>query len=167
MTEKERSFEERINALEAIEEIKRVKANYAQYLDNGYDPEGIASLFSSEGKWVIEGVAIQGTGAIKEQCKKLIRVQPWSCHNITPSIIDISDDGLHAEGSFYMLTFLTMRNNEGMDEAYFLSGIFKDKFIKENGKWYFEKVEAFVQQAAPWTKGWIEGGFAKGFFDIE
>lgn len=161
------TLEQRVTRLEDMEAIKKLKARYAEFLDAGYDPEGIAGLFAEDGRWIIEGVTITGTEAIKEQCRRLVHGQPWSCHNITPSIIEIDPDGTRATGSFYMLTFLTLRDTQGKDGAFFLPGIFRDTFIKKNGRWYIQEVEAHVRQAAPWTEGWVKGGFAQGFFDLK
>lgn len=76
MDEKQYSIEERLARLEDIEAIRTLKARYAEFLDNRYDPEGIAGLFVEDGRWIIEDVTIQGSEAIKEQCRKLVKVQP-------------------------------------------------------------------------------------------
>lgn len=164
---KQISLEERITRLEDIEEIKKLKAKYALFLDDGYDAEKIAGIFAEDGEWIIEDFVIKGQTAIKEQCRKLVKAQPWSCHNITPAVIEIDKDGRHAVGIFYVLAFLTMKNDSGKDEAFFLPGIFKDKFVKINGQWLFRKVEGLVRQAVPWTKGWVKGKNAKGFFNLK
>ena len=41
----------RIRYLEDIEAIKVIKARYCAYCDAGYDPEGIAALFTDDGVW--------------------------------------------------------------------------------------------------------------------
>lgn len=163
----QRSIEERLTRLEDIEEIKQLKGRYAEFLDTGYDPEGVAGLFADDGRWVIEGVTIRGAEAIKAQCRKLAKNQPWACHNITPTVIELAEDGTHATGSFYILAFLTMRDGSGQDGAFFLPGIFKDEFVKENGRWFIQEVRSHIRQAAPWTEGWVKGEFATGFFDLK
>lgn len=167
MDEKQRTIEERLTRLEDIEAIKTLKARYAEFLDNGYDPEGIAGLFAEDGRWIIEGVTIRGSESIKEQCRKLVKTQPWACHNITPSIIELDEDGTSASGSFYILAFLTMRDKSGQDGAFFLPGVFRDKFTKKNGRWYIQEAHSHIAQAAPWTEGWVKGDFATGFFDLK
>jgi hypothetical protein len=44
------TLEQRLARMESIEEIKQLKARYAHHLDNGYDPQGIASLFAEDGE---------------------------------------------------------------------------------------------------------------------
>ncbi|WP_413657989.1 nuclear transport factor 2 family protein [Paraburkholderia phenoliruptrix] len=48
--------EQRLTRLEDIEAIKYLKAQYAEHPDNGYDPEGVASLFVDDVLWLIKGV---------------------------------------------------------------------------------------------------------------
>src|SRR5260221_6833983 len=44
-------LEQRIARLEAIEEIKQLKAQYAQVCDDGYKPEGMVPLFTEDAVW--------------------------------------------------------------------------------------------------------------------
>ena len=44
-------LEQRLRVLEDVEEIKRLKAQYAALCDNNYDCDGIAALFTSDGIW--------------------------------------------------------------------------------------------------------------------
>ena len=41
----ELTLEQQVARLTAIEDIKQMKARYCGYADDGYDPEGLASLF--------------------------------------------------------------------------------------------------------------------------
>ena len=47
----EAELAQRVARLEAIDEIKRLKARYCAYCDDDYDPEGIAGLFVEDGLW--------------------------------------------------------------------------------------------------------------------
>ena len=65
-------IESRIQRLEDIEEIKQVKAKYCRFCDQGYDPDGIESLFTENGVWDggrTFGVA-QGRDAIRRHLKE-------------------------------------------------------------------------------------------------
>ena len=44
-------LERRVDTLESIEAIKRLKHEYCAYCDAGYDPDGIASQFVEDGVW--------------------------------------------------------------------------------------------------------------------
>ena len=43
------TIESRLERLEDIEEIKQLKAKYCRFCDEGYDPDGIAGLFTEFG----------------------------------------------------------------------------------------------------------------------
>ena len=45
------SLEERLARLEAIEEIKALKARYCALCDADYDPDGLAALFLPDAVW--------------------------------------------------------------------------------------------------------------------
>ena len=42
---------QRLQVLEDIEAIKRLKARYCAFCDDGYNPDGIAGLFVEDGVW--------------------------------------------------------------------------------------------------------------------
>ncbi|VTJ03265.1 Uncharacterised protein [Streptococcus pneumoniae] len=52
----------RLTRLEDIKAIEELKYTYAGYCDNGYDPEGISSLFVEDGRWVVDGEGATLTG---------------------------------------------------------------------------------------------------------
>ena len=54
------SLEERIKRLEDMESIRQLIAVYSYNLDDGYNPEGVAALFTEDGAWIIEGSVIRG-----------------------------------------------------------------------------------------------------------
>lgn len=160
------TLEQRLSRLEAIEEIKQLKARYSHFLDNGYDPEGIASLFAEDGEWIIEGQAIKGREAIMRHCERLPRVIPWSLHIMTTSTVTIEADGEHANCVFYVQSTQTM--NIGKESnAYLILGVFRDKCVKINGQWLFAEVRADIQQSCLWTEGWVKNPAVKGFFKMD
>lgn len=163
----ELSLEQRVARLEAIEEIKQLKARYAHYLDNGYDPQGIASLFAADGEWVIEGQAIKGREAIMRHCEKLPRVIPWSLHIMTTSTVTIDADLKHTNCIFYVQSTQTMNIGSEESKAYLILGVFRDKCVKIDGQWLFAEVQADIQQSALWTEGWVKSPAVSGFFKVE
>lgn len=160
------SLEQRFSRLEAIEEIKQLKARYAHYLDNGYDPDGIASLFAEDGEWIIEGQSIKGHEAIKRHCEKLPTVIPWSLHIMTTSTVSVDPDGTSADCIFYVQSTQTMNIGTEESEAYLILGMFRDKCVRIDGQWRFAQVQADIQQSALWTEGWVRGSKISGFFKM-
>lgn len=161
------SLEERVARLEAIEEIRQLKARYAHYLDNGYDPQGIASLFAEDGEWIIEGETVRGHEAIIRHCEKLPRIIPWSLHIITTSIVSIDADGIHADCVFYVQSTQTMKIASEESKAYLILGMFRDRCVKIDDRWVFAKVQAEIQQSVLWTEGWVNSTAMSGFFKMD
>ena len=42
---------QRLQRVESIEQIRRLKAVYCDYCDEGYDADGLCSLFTEDGVW--------------------------------------------------------------------------------------------------------------------
>lgn len=128
------NLENRITRLEDIEAVKALKYKYAQILDSGYNPDEVAALFVEDGLWSISGVGgtAKGRENIKTHSAKLGSSIMWGQHNMFSPIIEISDDGEHAVGDFYLLCLLTMIETESEkgEEAYVLAGKYHDCFVK-------------------------------------
>lgn len=159
------TLEQRVERLEDVEAIKELKYTYAQVLDEGYDPERVASLFTEDGLWAITGVGgtAKGRNNIKQHCTNLGKDIIWGQHNIFAPMIKIADDGMSAEGDFYLICFLTMvapETPEGKD-AYVLVGKYHDKYVKIDNKWYIKEMIGRIDQSSPWSKGWVKCPFTK------
>lgn len=165
MKTSELSIEERVVRLEDIESIKELKATYAQHLDDGYNPEGIASLFVEDGLWVIKGVGgeAKGRDGIKQHCRNLKAGIAWGQHNILSPQINIGPDGRHADAAFYLVCLLTMAATPTSPEqvAVVLAGKYRDKLVKIDGRWYFEEITGTIDQSSPWTEGWVKSPLVK------
>lgn len=72
MSPQHRSIEQRLEQLEDREKIKELKYRYAFHLDNGYDPDSIAALFSEDGEWIIKGVGVMS--AVKVQSENTVKI---------------------------------------------------------------------------------------------
>ena len=156
------TLEERIQRLEDIRACEQLQYQYEQYLDNGYIGEGIASLFVEDGLWEIKGCGgtAKGHEAIKQHAANLGKAIKWGQHNMMAPMIEIAEDGKTATGKFCLLCLLTMEV-DGVDDAYVLSGKYSNKYVKIDGKWYFEELTGVIEQTAPWEKGWVKAAFTK------
>jgi uncharacterized protein (TIGR02246 family) len=161
----ELSLEERVNRIEDIEAIKQLKATYARHLDDGYNPEGIASLFTEEGLWVIKGVGgeAKGRAGIGQHCRNLKEGIAWGQHNISSPVVTIAPDGKHADATFYLVCLLTMAPSPANPEAeaFVLAGKYSDKLVKIDDQWFFEEITGTIDQSSPWTEGWVKSPFVK------
>jgi len=156
----------RLQRLEDIEQIKTLKARYAEALDNRFNGEQISALFCEHGTWQVgeDQASIKGRDAIKQLCTTLANNISWSIHYFFPSVVEIKDDGISANASFYVLDLQTLKNQDNEDEAYLFAGTFKDRFIKIDDSWYFEHVYGNIDLITPWTQSWVNPSFIPDFF---
>ena len=60
-------LEQRVQALEDINAIRHLKAQYAAYCDDHYNPDGLAALFTEDAVWESQGLGrFEGRDAIRE-----------------------------------------------------------------------------------------------------
>lgn len=156
------TLEERIQRLEDIRACEQLQYKYEYYLDNGYDPEGIASLFTPDGLWEIKGCGgtAKGHEAIKKHVVNLGKAITWGQHNMMTPMIEGSEDGKTAEGTFCLVCMITMIEN-GEKDAYILIGKYSNKYVKVDGKWLFAELTGVIDQTAPWDKGWVKAAITK------
>src|SRR5581483_9614760 len=103
------ALEQRIARLEAIEEIKRLKARYCAYCDDGYDPDGIAGLFTEAGIWDGESFGRHvGRAEIRAFFARASGDITFAAHLVLNPIIDIAD-ATHARGKWRLIMPATVR----------------------------------------------------------
>lgn len=156
------TLEERIQRLEDIRECEQLQYKYEYYLDHSYDGDGIASLFVPDGLWEIKGCGgtAKGHEAIKQHAKNLGKAIPWGQHNMMTPMVEVSEDGKTATGTFCLVCMVTMIDN-GVEDAYILVGKYSNKYVKIDGKWLFTELTGVIDQTAPWDKGRVKAAITK------
>lgn len=159
------SQDQRLERLEDIEKIKAIKYLYARHLDDGFDAESIAGLFTEKGEWIIKGVGgdVRGRAAIKRHCQSLKNGISWSQHNIFAPRVELSAEGDSAVARFNLVCLLTMNGdvNGSSGEAFILAGHYEDQLVKVKGEWFFKAMTGDIEQSSPWTQGWVNSPFKK------
>ena len=150
-------IEERLARLEDVEAIKNLKARYAYYCDHGYDADGMAGLFVEDSLWTSNSFGTyQGRAAIHEFQSKISSEILWALHFMICPVVDVSDDGETATGTFYLIEFATMTRPVGEEkDAVVMSAVYTDKFVRENGEWRFKEVSVEFHQVSDLEKGWV------------
>jgi SnoaL-like domain len=152
------AIEERLARLEDIEAIKNLKARYAYHCDHGYDADGMASLFVEDSLWTSNSFGTyHGRAAIHEFQSKISSEILWALHFMICPVVDVSDDGQTATGTFYLIEFATMtRPGGGADkDAVVMSAVYTDSFVREKGEWRFKSVSVEFHQVSDLDKGWV------------
>lgn len=153
----------RVTQLEDIRAIEQLKYRYAGYCDDHYDPEGIASCFVEDGRWVVdgEGGSMVGHEEIKAHFRALSSKITWALHHVIAPQVELSDDGQTATGRFYLLCLCTIESVDdpsGKDPV-LLTVSYTDQFVKCDGRWYFQELLGKTHQVSNWDQGWVEQPF--------
>ncbi len=102
------SLEQRIQALEDIEAIKKLKARYCGHCDDDHNPEALTALFVEDGVWEASGIIrAEGHAAIKSYFSGLRasgRIRN-SAHNAINPQIEV--DGDTATGHWRLIMLYT------------------------------------------------------------
>jgi SnoaL-like domain len=152
------AIEDRLARLEDIEAIKNLKAKYAYYCDHGYDADGMASLFVEDSLWTSNSFGTyHGKAAIHEFQSKISSEILWALHFMICPVVNVSDDGQTATGTFYLIEFATMTRPGGGEEkdAVVMSAVYTDDFVREKGEWRFKTVSVEFHQVSDLDKGWV------------
>ncbi len=145
----------RLDRLEATEAIKELKARYADVCDTGYDPVRMRPFFTDDAVW--DGGPRfgrhEGVDAVCEFFAGVSNLITWALHYMIAPIIDVSDDGLTATGSWYLLEPCTIATDDG-PRAMVITGRYADRYRKEGGAWKFSEVVLDCQTISPLDEGW-------------
>ncbi|MGF1599659.1 MAG: nuclear transport factor 2 family protein [Acidimicrobiales bacterium] len=128
-----------------LEAIRSLKARYARYCDDGYDPDGIASLFVDDGVW--DGGELfgrcDGGDAIRRHFEGAPARIPWALHfTLVPELRLDGPPGpdRRAEGTWYLWQPCVRRGRDGTETEAWLAGTYRDVYVKAGGAWRFESV---------------------------
>ena len=148
-------LEKRIEKLEAIDDIKRLKSKYAQIVD-GFSDQPFEECFTEDGVWNIGPAGVvRGREAIRELFKKIPEVQPFSVHYFVQADIQVQGD--KAVGKWYEW----MAATQGDGRAVWTAGIEEEKYEKVNGEWLISELKLTGIFRTPYEEGWHKVRFAE------
>ncbi|MFI2561083.1 nuclear transport factor 2 family protein [Nocardia farcinica] len=150
----------RVQRLEDIESIKRLKSDYARTCDLGADPDDLLALFAPDGDIVWRSNVFGehlGHQAIHDWFAGVAGMMPWAAHFMVNPVIDIATGGNTATGRWDLLEFATMAQTDDADEMepVVMTGWYTDEFRKIDGRWYFTEINIDMQQMSGWHQGWV------------
>ena len=148
-------LEKRLEKLETIDAIKRLKAKYAQIVD-GFSTQPFEDCFTENGVWDLgpSGI-VKGRKAIGELFKKMPELQPFSIHYFVQADIEVQGD--KAVGKWYMWLPATL----GDGRAVWSTGIEDEKYEKVNGEWLISELKLTPIFRTPYEEGWHKVKFAE------
>ncbi len=162
MEDRIQALEARLQRLEAVEEIRRLKARYGELVDSRFDDEGflsadrvapiadeIAALFTRDAVW--DGAALgvsRGRDEIRERF--LATTLTFSWHFFVKPNIEV--DGETATGRWDILSPCTMSG----DRPFWMAGVEDDRYACEDGVWKHKSMSLRVVFMSPYERGWAK-----------
>jgi hypothetical protein len=150
----------RLARLEAIQEIRVLKARYAEVCDTGYDPERMRPFFTEDAVW--DGGPrfgrYEGVDAVCEFFAGISSQITWALHYMVAPIIEVSDDGRTAAGTWYLLEPCTIATDDG-PRAMVITGRYTDRYRHGPDGWRFSEVRLDCQTISPLEEGWARRPF--------
>lgn len=145
-------LEKRIQTIEDIEAIKRLKARYCGYCDNGYDADALAALFTDDAIW--DGGAFgrfEGRKAIHDFFAGVSKLLPFAMHYVMNPLIEVEGD--RATGRWYLFEPCTFA--EGSQPVWG-AAYYDDRYVKVGGAWKFQGVKITSSFWTPYELGWVK-----------
>ena len=143
------SLEQSVRRLESIEALKVLKSRYAEYCDEGYDPDRLASLFTEDAVW--DGGVLgryEGRETIRAFFGMASKLMPFAIHHVTNPAIEVEGD--RATGRWHL--FQPCVHASGA--ALWIAGRYQDEYRCEDGVWRFAKLSFRPNMISPYELGW-------------
>ena len=151
-------IEQRLQMVEDVEAIKRLKYQYCAYCDDNYNADGIASLFTETAIW--DGGSFgryEGREAIRRFFHTASRVLSFAAHQVMNPIIDVQGD--KATGIWKLFQPCTQVTAAG-PRAIWLAATYNDDYVKVGGNWMFQHLKVNSLFFTPYEDGWVRKQFA-------
>jgi hypothetical protein len=155
------SLRARLEALEAAEAIRRLKARYAELVDARYDRGGplaperlaplaeqIAALFTEDGVWDAGGRLGVCRGRAEIQSRMAEPTLLFSRHYFVNPVIDVDDT--RARARWELLAPCTLRDGRPA----WMAGAEHDEYARIDGVWLHRSMKLTVHFLAPHADGW-------------
>jgi len=147
----------RLGKLEATQEIRKLKMDYAKLCDAGYPPAEISAMFTDDAVWdggEKFGVH-QGRQAIYDFFEGVSKDLVFAIHFMIGDSIAVDDNLTTASGSWQLLEPLSLVV-DGQRQAMWFAGTYADEYVKIDGEWKFNRVTLDWVLQARHDIGWAE-----------
>tara|TARA_B100001057_G_scaffold442867_1_gene478555 strand:+ start:541 stop:1008 length:468 start_codon:yes stop_codon:yes gene_type:complete len=146
------SIEDRIDKLESIEEIKKLKHIYMKWCDVGYPPKHLGPLFVEDATWNSETFGhYENRKKIEDFFGGISSEICFAAHLAMNFIIDV--EGNKAKSQWRMLMPCTMIE-DGNKVSRWILGDYNDTHSRVDGKWYFSSIDFVVNYNVPSQESW-------------
>ncbi len=152
-----RTIEQRLDRLESLEAIRRLKHQYCAYCDDQYNADKLKNLFWDDAIWDAGPQFGQfiGPEAIASFFTNVSASIVWARHFVFNELIDLDEDCDSAQGKFQILEPCTFRTTKA-DQAAWLIGSYTESYRRREGLWKFQSLKADIAFISPYEKGWAK-----------
>ncbi len=142
---------ERLQVLEDIEAIRKLKALYCAACDDDHNPDKLGELFAEDAVWEASSMGkAEGRVAIQKMLGDLGKsgVIRNSAHNVFNPIIEV--DGDTASGHWRLIMLYTGIYPNGELHYSRIIGWYNERYARIDGRWQFTSLYCEVEEAAPY-----------------
>jgi len=142
-----------LDRLEAIEEIRTLKALYCRWADRGYETAGddaarFAALFVEDAVWT-GGRSAPAVGPA-EIAERFASFRPFGFHFLTNGIVDVDLASGRATARWSALAPATEHDGR----ALWIAGTYDDELVSTLEGWRFARVTFHPALRTPYEDGW-------------
>lgn len=149
------ALERRLRALEDVNEIRNLKARYAAFCDDKYNPDGIAALFTEDGVWETKGAGpFVGREAIRSFFQRASSIYTFAIHYALNSHIEVDGD----KGKAQWYSFMPCTLGDG-NRAMWRAGTDDEEYARVGGVWMYKRKSSAPFFFTPFEDGWVKTPF--------
>lgn len=151
--------EERIQVLEDIESIKKLKASYCYWADAGIAGDAskmdeLVAHFTDDDPWAdFEDFGVhKGKEAVAAFFKEVVvSTLSYAAHMVCNPVIEV--DGKKARGTWYVDVPCTLR---GAERPIWLQARYNEEYVKERDNWKWKSITTRFDFITPFDEGWVQ-----------
>jgi len=143
-------LEKRVQVLEDLEAIKKLKALYSRACDDRFNLELMKEVFAEDAVWDggAEWGVYRGRKEILDFFKGVADSVIFSLHYFM--VPDITVEGDQAYGRWYFFGADTLKGNK----AIWLAAFQDDKYERIDGRWWQKEMKLTLLFQTPYEEGW-------------
>ena len=143
------TLEQRIQVLEDIEAIRKLKARYCAGCDDDHNPDILMPLFNDDAVWeATSNGRFEGVASIRKffvDLRASGRIRNSAHHAINP-IIEV--DGDEATGHWRLIMLYTANVPSGGVQYLRIIGWYRERYRRVKGEWRFQQLFCQVEEHA-------------------
>ena len=149
----------RIDRLESIEAIKKLKHLYMNYCDLGYPPAKLGPLFAKDAVWTSKDFGHHaGRAAIETFFGGISAQIVFAAHLAMNFIIDVEND--RGTGKWRILMPCTMMD-KGKKVSRWLLGDYVEEYVRLDGAWLFKRIDFVANFNVPSDQSWVDSAVVR------